>query len=379
MDKINENNVKEIIASREKEIFKTSVIGIAVNLLLVGFKAFVGLLSNSIAIILDAINNLSDALSSVTTIIGMRLAGKPADKKHPIGYGRVEYLSSAIISLIVIYAGISSLVSSVKQIINPEKADYSKTTLIIVGVAVVVKLVLGTYVKKAGKRVDSDALVASGTDAFFDSIISLSTIVAAVIYLVWGVSLEAYLGVIISAVIIKSGIDLIRETLSKILGERVDGDLSHAIKKTVCSAEEVRGAYDLILHNYGPNTLMGSIHIEIPDYLTADKIDALTRDIQRRVLKEHGIFISAVSIYSYNTKDEEAIKIRNDISKMIFSNERIIQVHGFYLDRERKVISVDFVAEFGAPYNLTEKIKAQILEKYPEYSIDIAMDTDISD
>ncbi len=374
----NKTEYKAEAENRGKQIFKASAVGIGVNVLLVAFKATIGLITNSIAIILDAVNNLSDALSSVITIVGMKLAAKPADKKHPLGYGRIEYLTSSIISVIVLYAGISSLVSSVKQIIHPEEAEYSTVSLIIVGVAVVVKLLLGTYVKRVGKKVSSDALVASGTDAFFDSVISASTLIAAIIFMLTGVSLEAYLGVIISVVIIKSGIDLLRETLSKLLGERVDSELAAGIKATVRSVDGVRGAYDLTLNDYGPDTYIASVHVEIPDFFTADMVDAVTREIQRRVLKEYGIY-TTVGIYSYNTKNDKAAALRDEMEAMIFAHEGVLQVHGFYLDEERSTVSLDIVASFDAPKDLYHTIQTELQERYPDYLLDMAMDTDISD
>ena len=187
---------------RNKKIVRTSIVGIIANVLLAGFKAAVGIISGSIAIVLDAVNNLSDALSSVITIIGTKLAGKEPDKKHPLGYGRIEYLSAALISVIVLYAGITSLVESVKKIITPETPSYKLPSLIIVAVAIVVKIVLGTYVKKVGESVNSESLVASGEDAKLDSVISASTLLAAIIFIFSGISLEAWLGAIISFVTI---------------------------------------------------------------------------------------------------------------------------------------------------------------------------------
>ena len=273
--------------NREKVIVKTSVTGIAVNLLLVAFKATVGLLSNSIAIVLDAVNNLSDALSSVITILGAKLAGREADKKHPFGYGRVEYLSSLVISLIVLYAGITSLIESIKKIIHPETPDYSTVTLIIVGVAVFAKIFLGLYVKKTGDRVNSDSLINSGKDALLDSVISAATLIAAFIFIFSGLSLEAYLGAVLSLVIIKAGFDMISETVSKLLGEPGDARLIQDIKATVRSFPEVKGAYDLILHNYGPDTYNGSVHVEVEDTLTPDRLDELSRVIMGEGNEEH--------------------------------------------------------------------------------------------
>ncbi|MCR5691472.1 MAG: cation diffusion facilitator family transporter, partial [Eubacterium sp.] len=220
---------------RDEQIIKTSVIGILANIVLAIFKAVVGLMTHSIAIVLDAVNNISDAASSIITIVGTKLAAKPADKKHPFGHGRVEYLSAMVIAVIVLYAGLTSLTESIQKIMKPVTPDYNTPALVIVAVGVVVKIILGIYVKGVGERVHSDSLVNSGKDASLDSIISASTLVAAVIFIYGGVSLEAWLGAIISLIIIKSGVDMLKETISRILGERAELELANAIKRTVCS------------------------------------------------------------------------------------------------------------------------------------------------
>ena len=211
---------KEI--SRNQTIIRTSIIGILANVFLAAFKAVAGLTANSIAIVMDAVNNISDAASSVITIVGTKLAGKEPDRKHPFGYGRIEYLSAMIISILVLYAGITALSESVRKIIYPDTPDYSAVTLIIVAVAVIVKIFLGRYVKHVGEKVHSDSLINSGEDATLDSIISASTLVAAGIYLKFHISLEAWLGAAISLVIIRSGIQMLRDALSQILGQRAD-------------------------------------------------------------------------------------------------------------------------------------------------------------
>ena len=366
--------------NREKTIVRTSIIGIAANIVLAAFKAAVGVFSHSIAIVLDAVNNLSDALSSVITIVGTKLAGKGPDKKHPLGHGRVEYLTAMVIAVLVMYAGITSLVESVKQIINPDTPDYKGVSLIIIAVSVLAKVVLGRYVKSVGERVKSDSLIASGTDATMDAAISASTLVAAGIFLWKGLSLEAYLGLIISLVIIKAGIDILRETISQIIGERVDSDLAVDIKKTVTGFEDVAGAYDLVLHSYGPDTLMGSVHIEVPDYYTADRIDSLTRKIQKEVYEKHGVVLTAVSIYSRNTHDDEASKIRNEAMHIVMEHEGVLQVHGFYIDMETKTMTFDMVVDFEADRDAVyTHILEEIKEKYPDYNVRITLDSDISD
>ena len=366
---------------RNRRIIRTSIIGIAANCMLAAFKAFIGIISGSIAIILDAINNLSDALSSVITIIGTKLAGKAPDRKHPLGYGRIEYISAAIISVIVLYAGITSLVESAKKIISPSLPEYNKWSLIIVAAAVIVKIVLGTYVKKVGEEVNSDSLIASGEDAKLDSVISLSTFVTAIIFIRFGVSLEAYLGAIISVVIIKSGLEMLRDTLSQILGERMSAEFTRDIKATVASFPEVYGAYDLILHNYGPDRYVGSIHIEVAENISMRELDSLERHIAEAVYEKHGVIIEAVGIYSKNSESSKAGRMRNEISQICLQYDNVKQIHGFYLDETKMRIVFDMVVSFDEKdrNGLKEKVIAKLKEKYPDYEFAIALDRDISD
>lgn len=367
--------------NREKVIVRTSVIGILANVFLAGFKAVIGFFTNSIAITLDAVNNLSDALSSVITIIGTKLAGRRPDKKHPFGHGRVEYLSAVTISVIVLYAGISALVESIKKIITPEAPDYTPVALIIVAVAVLVKILLGTYVRKTGVKVNSDSLVASGKDALLDAIISTSTLVAAGIYIIWGVSLEAWLGAIIALFIIKSGIDMLRESISSIVGERVDSELAGGIKETILKFEDVRGVYDLILHNYGPDSYIGSAHIELPDTYTMTKLDRLERDIADAVYCEHGVIMAGIGIYSAPTDGGKADEILTDIRKTVMKYRYVLQLHGFSLNEEEKEIRFDLVIDFAADDRtaLYQTIVAEVQSKYPEYKLRATLDTDFSD
>ena len=364
---------------RQKIIIRTSVIGIAVNILLAGFKAAVGLLSSSIAIVLDAVNNLSDALSSIITIIGAKLAGKKPDKKHPLGHGRIEYITALVVAGIVLYAGITSLVESVKKIIDPVQATYSKITFAVLAVAVVTKILLGRYVKKKGEQTGSGALVASGTDALSDAAISMGVLVTALIYTFRGISLEAYMGVIISGFIIKAGIEMISDTVSDILGRRTDMEVSKKIKEIVASEQHVLGAYDLFVHNYGPGREYASVHVELPDYLTVDQVDVLTRRLTDRVYRETGVILTGVGIYSRNT-NVEADKIRQAVEEIVLVHEWALQMHGFYLDDINKVIRFDVVLSFDITHAegiriLSEEIKA----KFPDYEPLIVADIDITD
>ncbi|MBQ2468660.1 MAG: cation transporter, partial [Clostridia bacterium] len=342
----NQNEVAALAANREKTIVRTSVIGIAANVILVAFKAFVGIVSNSIAVILDAVNNLSDALSSVVTIIGAKLGAKQPDKKHPLGYGRIEYLSSMIVAALVLYAGITSLVESVKKIITPEPADYGAVSLIIISVAIVVKLLLGLYVRRQGKKVNSGALVASGSDALFDAVLSASVLASAAVFLIWGVSLEAYVGVLIALFIIKAGVEMMIETVNDVIGKREDAETSRELKRVVCEEEAVLGAYDVTLFNYGPNRNYGSVHIELPDNLTVDEVDRITRRIQSDVYRRTGVILTGVGVYSFNTSDDEAARMRNAVQKAVMSHDWALQMHGFYADTEKKTARFDVVVSF---------------------------------
>ena len=376
---VSENILKQA-EDRNRIIISTSVKGIVVNVLLAVFKAIVGLAANSIAVVLDAVNNLTDALSSVITIVGTKLAAKHPDKKHPFGYGRIEYLSAMIVSAIVLYAGITSGVESVKKIIWPEAADYSPVTLIIIAVAVVVKIILGKYVKAQGKKANSGALTASGADALFDAILSASVLASAVIFMLTGVSLEAYVGIVIAVIIVKSGIEMMIETLNDILGKRSDSALSKRIKMLLAEEPEVRGAYDLFIYNYGPNKDYASVHLELPDTMTVDEVDALTRRVQSKVYSETGIILTGVGVYSFNTKDDKAAEIRNTVQKTVLSHDWAIQLHGFYADTESKFIRFDVVMSFDIPHDEgLSIIRKEVQDLYPEYSIIIAPDTDISD
>ena len=367
--------------SREKTIVRTSVIGIVANVFLAAFKAVIGLMTHSIAIVLDAVNNISDAGSSLITIVGTKLAGREPDKKHPFGYGRIEYLSAMIISVIVLYAGITSFVESVKQILHPETPEYTAVSLVIVGVAVVVKILLGRYVKGVGVKVNSDSLVNSGEDATLDSIISASTLVAAAVFLIFHVSLEAWLGAVISLVIIKSGIEMLRDTISQILGERNDTELAKSIKSTVLGFPDVQGAYDLVLNNYGPDAWNGSVHIEVPDTYSADRLDMLIRNIQTEVYRQHRVILTAIGVYSVNTTDEESIAAQRKVREIVFSHEHVTQLHGFYLVREPRTLRFDLVVSFEAKDRraVFEEAVADVQKAFPEYTLQAVLDTDFAE
>lgn len=367
--------------NREKTIVTTGIIGIVANVFLASFKALIGVAAHSTAMVLDAVNNFSDVLSSLVAIIGTKIASRKPDKKHPLGHGRVEYLAQMIIAALIIYAGLTAMIESVKKIINPVEPEHSALSLAIISVAIVVKIVLGLFVRKQGKKVKSDLLMSSGTDALFDAILSTAVLISAVILLVFKFNIEAYVSVAISLFILKAGLEIIFEAVDDMLGHRVEAEYTRKVKESVNSFDEVHGAYDIVLHNYGPERYLGSVHIEVDDTMTAHQIDALTRSITEKVYLDTGIILTAVGIYSNNSSDEHLMKMRNEIAGLVVDHKHILQIHGFYVDEERKKIIFDVVVDFEEQdrEGLIAHIVGDVKEALPGYDVQVTIDSDISD
>lgn len=366
--------------SRERIIYKTGLIGIVTNILLAGFKAAVGIFSNSIAIVLDAVNNLSDVISSVVTILGVKIAKKSPDKKHPLGHGRIEYLSAMLVSAIVIYAGVAAFAEAVKKIIHPVMPKHTVISFILISVSIVVKLLLGFYVKKKGESVGSVALIASGKDALFDAAISVSVLISVIVLFATEKSIEAYVGLLISVFIVKSGMEMLLETLDDVLGKRAEASLTKKIKELLVEEPKVRGAYDLIVYNYGHNKNYASVHLELPDYMTVEEVDVLTRHVQEKVLKETGVILIGVGVYSYNTRNDKAAELRNLALDTVLAFDWALQLHGFYVDTIKKDMRFDVVLSFDIEQEKGIDILTKVFkEKLPEYTVKISPDIDISD
>lgn len=353
--------------------------GIAANLVLVAFKAAVGLAANSIAVILDALNNLSDALSSVITIVGTKLAGRKPDKQHPYGYGRIEYLTSVVVAVIVLLAGISALRESAGKVLHPDETSYTAVSLVIIAAAVAVKLLVGRYVKKVGEEISSGSLIASGSDAFFDAVLSLGTLAAALANVLWGFQLEGILGVVISLVIIKAGVGMLMETLDSIIGLRTDPELSAKIKAIVSEPPQIRGVYDLALHNYGPTEIIGEAHIEVADQTTARELHYLTRCISARVYAETGAILT-LGIYASQDSSAALTAIRRELEGLVAAKPEVLQMHGFYGDEAEKLVLFDLIVDFESDAErVRDEILSALLQKFPEYRFDIVLDSDYSD
>lgn len=364
---------------RNKKIIRVSIVGILANVLLAAFKALVGLLSGAIAILMDAVNNLSDALSSVITIVGTKLSARPADQKHPFGHGRVEYLSAIVISLIVIAAGVTSLVESVKKIINPTTPSYTTLTLVVIIVAIAVKLVLGMFVKGQGKALKSDALIASGADALFDAIVTLSTLVSAGIMLIWNVNLDGIFGTIISLVIVKAGVEMLASPLGELLGTRISPEFAQQIKDKALSFDGVYGVYDIIVNNYGPNTLIGSLHISVAENATARELHLLTRSMSEAFYRDFGI-IMTIGIYAVYTGDTPMARLQKAVVQASNDHPGVAQAHAFYYYAEKNLITIDLVPDESVKdiQAFADTMNQFLHEQFPEHKFSVVVDFNYS-
>lgn len=366
---------------RTSKIIRTSVIGILANVVLAGLKLAVGLRSVSTSITLDAVNNLTDALAPLITIIGVKLSAKEPDRKHPYGYGRIECLSTMAIGIIISYTGLFSIIESVKKIMRPATPNYNALTLLVIAVTVVARMLLGLYTIKSGKKLESESLVASGKDALNDSFISISTIVVALVFILTGLNVEAFLGLVFSGLILKAGMETLYGTVSKILGERVPIELSKAVKESIKTFPEVDGVYCLVVHEYGRDRLLGSAHIEVPESLTALYLDSLERSIVQKVLADTGVELIGITVYATNAASQEAASDKNKVKKILLEYKDVLQMHGFYKDKVDMVVKFDLVIDFDAKNKkaLRDEIAQRVKKLFPEYDVSITVDYDYSE
>ena len=369
--------------NREKEIVKTSIIGIIGNIFLVGFKAFVGFIAGSISIIMDAINNFTDALSSIITIIGTKLSNKKPNKEHPYGYGRIEYLTSTLIALLILFAGGLAIYESIKSIIdyfqNGTMPEFEVYSIIIITGAILVKIFIGLFFRNRGNKIDSDALKASGIDALFDSLLSTSTLIGMFIAKFAGFYVEGYLGILIGLFILKSGFGVLKESISPMIGERFDKEYIVQVKNDIQSIDGVLGCYDLVLNSYGNDKNIGSVHIGVNDNLSVKDIQIIERKIAFMMYEKYNT-IMTVGVYAENYNDELTKEIFRKIKEIVNKYEYVLQIHGFYVDSNIMTINFDLVISFDDPdpSGTIDKIKKEAEDAYKEYKIVIFYDQDFS-
>lgn len=363
--------------SREDIISATSGLGIVVNLLIAAAKVVVGLLASSIAIVSEGVNNASDALTSVLTLVGTKLAGKHPDKDHPFGYGRIEYLTSLVISVLILVTGIEMLISSVKLVFNPEELSISYISLIIVAVSAVIKFFLGIYTIKMGKKADSGALEAVGLDCRNDSFVSIVTILSAVVFLVFHISVDAYVGIFTSLIIIKAGVDVLKDTVSELLGRPGEKDLATALYREILKQDGIVGAADMMLHNYGPDAYSGSVNIEIDHSKTVGEAYQFIHQLQLRIMHEFHV-VMVFGIYAVDNDHEYIKALRKTVGKFVSAHEHVKSFHAVYLEPDSDRLYCDLVVDYELEDwdALREEFRAYMKERYPDKQLELTVETE---
>lgn len=362
---------------REDIISATSGLGIAVNLLVSAAKVVVGLLASSIAIVSEGLNNAADALTSVLTLVGTKLAGKHPDKEHPFGYGRIEYLTSLIIAVLILVTGIEMLISSVKLIFNPEELSISVLSLVIVAVSAVIKFFLGVYTIKMGKKAESGALEAVGLDCRNDSFISIVTILSAIVFLVFHISVDAYVGIFMSLVIIKAGAEVLKDTISELLGRPGEHELAAKIYNEINTTDGIIGAADMMLHNYGPDAYSGSVNIEIDHNKTIGEAYQFIHELQLRIMHEYNV-VMVFGIYAVDNDHEYIKELRRTIGKFVSSTEHVKSFHAVYLEPGTDRIYCDLIVDYDLKDwdKLGSEFKAYMKDFYPDKQIELTIETE---
>ena len=366
--------------TREQEISRVGYVGVGTNVLLSGFKALIGVLSGSLAILLDAVNNLSDVLSSVITIVGTKLGAKPADKHHPFGHGRYEYISALMIAFLIFGAGVMALYNAVLKILHPTPVKYDFWAYLVIVAAILTKILLSRYTKRRGEQLQSTSLIASGTDAMFDVFTSVATLVSALVFSIFGLNIDGWAGLLISFVIIRGGILLVRETTDDILGRRIDAALSRSIKADIRGVEGVKGAYDLSVNAYGPSKMVGAVEIEVDENMKAREIHELSHRINREIFSKYGLDLY-IGVFA-ESRDEESLRLKGEIAAFIKEKyPQVLQIHAFNFDAQKGRVRFDAVLDFSLKDRkvFCEKLVEDLETRWRDYSFVLNQDSDLSD
>lgn len=361
--------------NRGKVIARAGIIGILANIGLALIKIAIGTITGSVAVVSDAVNNLSDAGSSVLTILGSFFAAKDPDEKHPYGYGRIEYITGLIISILVLVVGIEFFQTSIKAIVSPGEVHFSAITIGIMVATLGIKLWLGFFTKNTGRKVNSPALVASGTEALGDCAVTAVTVAAALLALFTGVQVDGYAGLIVSGFVLYSGIRLVFDTFNDIIGKRYDKEVASVIYEEIEKEPLVKGAFDLILHNYGPERYIGSVNVEIEDYHTVAEMSDVLLPLQSRIQREYGIFL-VFGFYSVNTGDRQVIADRERVRGLLAAMPDIQNLHAFYIDHGKKTLRFDITVAFKNKdtTQLRQEIEGLLQKEYTDYTFMINID-----
>ena len=362
--------------SREGTVVTVSGLNILVNLIFAAIKVVIGLAVSSIAIVSEGVNNATDSATSLITIVGTKLSAKHPTEKHPFGFGRIEYLTSLLISVLILFTGAELMESSVKLIITPQEMSISYVTMAIIAVSALVKLALGLFTIKEGKRVDSSSLVALGTECRSDSVVSVITLVTALVFLVFHVSLDAYAGIIMSLIVLKAGFEVLKETLSDILGQAGEEELAQELYRIIRAEPLVLNAADMMLHNYGPDAYSGSVNVEIDHSKTVGEVYAALHELQLRIMHEKHITM-VFGIYAVDKDHTEIRRLREQVAAFVRQQEHVTSYHALYIHPNGKDIYVDLVVDYALTdwEALRKEFTAYMAECYPDKHLELVIET----
>ncbi len=363
--------------SREGTITVISALNVLINLLVAAVKVLIGMAASSIAIISEGLHGGADAATSLLAIVGVKLAAKHPDEKHPFGYGRVEYLTSLVISMLILYAGIEIFTASVDRIFHPAELAIDYLTLFIVAGTAAVKFILGIYTIRKGQEVKSDSLTGLGIECRSDSYASVITIGSALIFLIWGVSVDAWAGLVTALLIMKAGFGILRSTVEDLLGRSGDRELAERLYKEIRATPGVVNAADMMLHNYGPDAYAGSVNIEINHEKTVGEVYDTIHELQLRIMHEHHVTM-VFGIYAVDEITESSRKLRREIAEFVRSHDHIKSYHALFLDKTRSRLYCDFVVDY-AKFDweqLRKEFEGYIKKLYPDYAVELVVETE---
>lgn len=337
-----------------------SVVGIFCNVLLFSVKLAIGLILSSLAVTADAFNNLSDAASSIISFVGVKMAGKPADAEHPFGHGRIEYIAALIVSFLVIEVGFTFFKSSISKIMHPEEITFDPVPFIILILSILVKLWMAFFNSKLGKRIDSKVMLATAADSLGDVITTSATVISIVICHFTSINVDAIAGLIVSGIVIWSGVSIAKDTLEPLIGQRVPSELYQKITDMVESYEGIVGAHDLIVHNYGPNRSMATIHAEVPNDVSIEASHEIIDRIERDAKKELNILL-VIHMDPVEMRDEEVLELRDKTSHIVHALDPELHFHDFRVlkENEQKNLIFDLVV----PDSYTEKDANRVMHQ----------------
>ncbi|MBR5340652.1 MAG: cation transporter [Erysipelotrichaceae bacterium] len=358
---------------RNKLIIKFNLAGIVYNTTISIFKIVVGTIVHSLSIVTDGLNGLGDMMSSIVSIITTFASERKADSSHPMGYGRVEYVGVLMITFMIISLGSLSIYRSVKSLIRLEGSpNYTTAAVVIVVISMFCELTYGYLCHKAGSKHNSMSLKMIGHDCIMDGLVSLGILVTIVLYKYTGLNIEAWIGLFISIMIVKSGIETFMETTDKIIGTTVSDELRKDIKQMIISEDNVENVFNLVVHSYGENRKFGSVDIEVRNDLSTLETAKLTRRIVRRARKEKGIILTSVGIVTSSLNDPKTAEMWDRILETVRKNDRVSRVHGCLIDQKQKYISFYIVTKEGtSSKEVIEELKSELHKLYPDMEIEI--------